>query len=117
MIILNRKNATSMKYLGVGMLVTAVVIVALSFLAGGIGLFEAAAVGGLFGGGMSSIFGSAAVSKRYASYFTEESVKTIAEIANELGLKEKKVAQDLQFVAKRADRRKIKKCENVKFEA
>ncbi len=117
MIILNRKNATSMRNLGFGMLAVVVAIVALSIVMGSIGFFEAIAAGALFGGGLASIFGSGAVSKRYATYFNEESVKTIAEIASELGLKEKKVAQDLQYVAKRADRKKLKKCENVKFEA
>ncbi len=117
MITLNRKYAIKNRNIGVAMLVTAVVFIVLSFVMGSVGYAEIVAIGAFVGGGINAMLNAGKVSKRYEKYFNEGSVKTIAELANELGLKEKTVLINLHTLAKNSDGRRLKKCENVKFEA
>ncbi len=117
MITLYKKNIKKNRNLGIGMLFTAGLFLVWGLMIGSFGYFEIGAIGGLLGGGLTSTLGAGRVGTRYDVYFKEGSVKTLNELAKELGIREKSVATDLQFLTNRADARRVKKCENVKFEA
>ncbi len=117
MITLSRNNGYKMKKTGYLMLVVAGAFLVFGLSVGSFTYLELITIGALIGTGGSTIIKVDILSKRYAEYFNNGDVKTIAEIASELGVKEKFTISNLQFFADRADRKKLKNCENVKFEA
>ncbi len=118
MITLNKSKIGTQRMLGILMLVVGLAIGVLTVLAGdGMGYANAAAMGGLIAGGVYMPVACAGVTKRYGKYFDENKETTIANLAQELGISEKKVVSDLEFTVGKSDRKKLKNCEGVKFEA
>ncbi len=123
MVILSKKNMKKIMYLSIAMVVTGVVF----FLLGGLitgefsmssyGYFELIAIAALISGGVSGILNVNKHGKRFSTYFEQGRTMTIAELSSELGYKEKVVVKYLELFVAKSERKSLKECESVKFEA
>ncbi len=123
MVILSKKNMNNIMKLSIAMVVTAVVF----FLLGGLitgefsfasyGYFELIAIVALLSGGISGILNIKKHGKRFEKYFEQGSTMTVTELATELGYEEKVVRKYLELFVSKKERKNLKQCESVKFEA
>ncbi len=116
MITLNMKSSQYFKKLGFATVIAAFVFFVIGIFIGEFTDLVLVSIGVMIGSGGASVINANAMDERYATYFENGSVKTISELATELGLKEKVVIKNLTIYAKRPDRKNLKRCENVKFE-